>query len=274
MSSVKDFKCNNCGAPLPIPKNSNGIVKCPSCKTECVIEGLVKNAEMADKENINSGIPLNASSARLHKNLLTFLSESPSLPLDIFEKGEVVREEHHCVPAYLFNNCRGSMSYSYEIGTIREETVVRDNGEKSWEEIRKHTDWSPLSKTANAKATVFTSGSKILAKQINELYMFLPSSKLVDYAELEFPPDVVTYDYNQTQAAAYETITPYIEKLVKEKVKKSVDGQNYRNLSIDGEEVRIDLFNNHLNQPVIVYDITNQSHSQGMSVVVMSPVWI
>jgi hypothetical protein len=36
----------------------------------------------------------------------------------------------------------------------------------------------------------------------------------------------------------------------------------------------LDLFNNHLNQPVIDYDTTNQSHSQGMSVVVMSPVWI
>ena len=51
MGAVQDFKCNGCGAPLPIPKNSKGHVKCPSCKTECVIEGLVKNAEIAAKEN-------------------------------------------------------------------------------------------------------------------------------------------------------------------------------------------------------------------------------
>jgi hypothetical protein len=37
---------------------------------------------------------------------------------------------------------------------------------------------------------------------------------------------------------------------------------------------KIDLFNNPLNPPVIVYDPTNQSHSQCMSVAAMSPVRI
>ena len=41
-SMVKSFHCNNCGAPLVIPKGSKGKVICPSCRTECVIEGLVK----------------------------------------------------------------------------------------------------------------------------------------------------------------------------------------------------------------------------------------
>jgi hypothetical protein len=36
----------------------------------------------------------------------------------------------------------------------------------------------------------------------------------------------------------------------------------------------LDLFNNHLNQPVIVYNTANQSHSQRMPVAVMSPVRI
>jgi hypothetical protein len=36
----------------------------------------------------------------------------------------------------------------------------------------------------------------------------------------------------------------------------------------------IDLFNNLLNQPVIVYETTNQSHLQGMPVSAMSTVWI
>jgi hypothetical protein len=40
-----------------------------------------------------------------------------------------------------------------------------------------------------------------------------------------------------------------------------------------GEKI-LDLFNNHLNQPVVVYDTTNQSHSQSMSVAAMSPVRI
>jgi hypothetical protein len=33
----------------------------------------------------------------------------------------------------------------------------------------------------------------------------------------------------------------------------------------------IDLFNNHLNQPVIVYEATHQSHSQRMSIMPMAP---
>jgi hypothetical protein len=233
-NSVKDFKCNNCGASLPIPKNSKGRVKCPSCKSECVIEGLVKNAEMADKENINSGYPLFASSARLHKKLLAFLSESPSLPLDIFEKGEVVREEHHCVPAYLFY-CNGTASYTYEAGNVRKQVVVRDNGEKSWEETRSHTEWTQMNGTANASATVFTSGSKTLAQQVNKLYMFLDPNKLVDYDELEFPHDVVTYDYNLPQAASFnETVKPYVEKVLERKAEKALAGKNYRDLTMGG----------------------------------------
>ena len=64
---VKDFHCNNCGAALNIPKNSKGKVVCPSCKTECIIEGLVKNAEIQAKENINSGIPLAADKLLLNQ---------------------------------------------------------------------------------------------------------------------------------------------------------------------------------------------------------------
>jgi hypothetical protein len=234
MSSVKDFKCNNCGAPLPIPKNSKGHVKCPSCKTECVIEGLVKNAEMADKENINSGYPLFASSAQLHKNLLTFLSESPSMPLDIFEKGEIVREEHHCVPAFLFY-CNGTTSYTYEAGNVRQHKTAIDLGDKTRIETENYLEWTQMSGTANAKATVFVSGSKTLAPQIKGLYMFLETKKLVDYDELEFPHDVVTYDYNLPQATAFnDYVTPYMEKLLKEIALKSLKGKKYRDLTVAG----------------------------------------
>jgi hypothetical protein len=36
----------------------------------------------------------------------------------------------------------------------------------------------------------------------------------------------------------------------------------------------LDLFKNRLNHPIIVYDTTNQCHSQRMPVVVMSPIRI
>lgn len=77
---VRDFHCNNCGAPLSIPKNSKGKVVCPSCKTECIIEGLVKNSEIQAKEDINSGIPLVADQSVLHECIVNILTSSPCMP--------------------------------------------------------------------------------------------------------------------------------------------------------------------------------------------------
>ncbi|MDR2447814.1 MAG: hypothetical protein LBD58_11115 [Treponema sp.] len=237
MSDVKDFRCNGCGAPLPIPKNSKGRVKCPSCKTECVIDGLVKNAEMADKENINSGFPLLASSAVLHRKFVSLLAETPGMPLDVFEKGEVVREEHCCIPSYLFY-CNGTVSYTYEAGNERSQVVVRDNGQKSWEETRSHTEWTQMSGNANASATVFASGNRQAAPQIKKLYMFLDPTKLVDFDELDFPHDVVTYDYNLPQAASFnEYIKPYVETLLKKEAEKSLKDRTIRDLSMGGSRI-------------------------------------
>jgi hypothetical protein len=234
MSAVKDFKCNNCGAPLPIPKNSKGHVKCPSCKTECVIEGLIKNAEMADKENINSGFPLIAPPAALHHKLVSLLIEAPNMPLDIFEKSEVIREEHYCVPSYIFY-CTGTASYTYEVCEIREQIVVRDNGEKSWEETRRHEDWKHMSGTVNATETLFASGNRQAAPQVKELYMHLEPKKLVDFDELDFPHDVVTYDYNLPQSASFnEHIKPYMESLLMKKAEEALEDKETRGLSIGG----------------------------------------
>jgi len=230
----KGFKCGRCGAPLPIPKNSRGRVRCPSCKAESVIEGLVKNAEMADKENINSGYPLSATAAMLHKNLLACISQSPSIPLDIFEKAEVVREEHYCVPAYLFY-CNGTASYTYEAGNVRQHKTAIDLGDKTRVEKENYMEWTQMNGTVNASATAFASGNRTAVSQIKELYMFLDPNELVDYDELEFPPDVVTYDYNLPQAAAFnEHIKPYVEELLKEKTLKALQGKEYRNLSMGG----------------------------------------
>jgi len=237
MSEVKDFKCNGCGAPLPIPKNSKGYVKCPSCKTECVIEGLVKNAEMAAKENIASGIPLTASSAILHSKLLSYLTQSPNMPLDVFEKGEVVREEHHCVPAFYFY-CNGTASYTYEAGNIRQHKTAIDLGDKTRVETQNYMEWTQMSGNANASAEMITSGNKKFGTQIRDLYMFLDNSKLYDFAELEFPYDVVTHDYNFPQTASFnEYAKPYMEELLKKNAAESLKGKDVRNLSIGGNRI-------------------------------------
>jgi hypothetical protein len=202
-----------------------------------VIEGLVKNAEMADKENINSGFPLLASPAKLHRKLVSLFYESPNIPVDVFEKSEVIREEHYCVPSYLFY-CNGTASYTYEVCEIREQTVVRDNGEKSWEETRRHADWKHMSGTIDTSKMLFASGNRQAAPQVKELYMFLKSEKLVDYDELEFPHDVVTCDYNLPQAASFnEYIKPYMETLLKKQAEEALKGKETRGLSMGGSRI-------------------------------------
>jgi len=241
MSTVKDFRCNGCGAPLPIPKNSKGHVKCPSCKTECVIEGLIKNAEIAAKENIESGIPLTASPATLHRELVSCLTEAPSIPLDVFEKGEVVREERYCVPAYCFH-CNGTESFTYDVANERSQVVVRGDGERSWEETRRKIEWdNGKSSTAAVRQTIFVSGNKKLASQIKELYLKFDPKKLVDIEELEFPFDVETLNSDLPQTAAFnEYAVPYIEKMLKKKAEDSLAKQKTRDLQMGGANIQKD----------------------------------
>jgi hypothetical protein len=238
MITVKDFRCNGCGAPLPIPKNSKGHVKCPSCKTECVIEGLVKNAEIAAKEDINSGYPLFTPPAVLHKRLVSLLSESPNMPWDVFEKGEVVREEHYCVPAYCFY-CNGTASFTYEVGNKRAQTYTVDRGDRVEIIEKTRIEWSPGSSSAAVSQTVFVPGNKKLATEIEKLYKHLDPNKLVDIEELDFPLDVETYTYNLPQPAAFaEYVVPGIEQLLKEKAKESIANLNARGFSMSGTNIQ------------------------------------
>ena len=230
---AKSFICNGCGTPLKIPKNSRGHVQCPSCKNDCVLEGLVKNAEILAKANINSGIPLEASPEMLHRQLVSILLESPYIPLDLFNIIEVIRQEHYCVPAYCFE-CEGSASFSYDTGHERVNYVDRgDSVEK-----RTHIEWTTIKEEAAATETIFTPGEKILSPQIEYLYMKLNadqlSNQLVDVEELCFPPDVETYDYNLPETAAFnEYVKPKIETLLKEDAERTFYSKNrVRNFSM------------------------------------------
>ena len=243
MNVVKDFRCNGCGAPLPIPKNSKGHVKCPSCKTESVIEGLVKNAEMAAKENIASGIPLTASPAVLHRKLVSNITETPSMPLDVFEKGVVVGEEHHCVPAFYFY-CNGTASYTYEAGTEKEKDGD-SRQEQTWDgrlvtktKIIRYIEWSPMNGTANASGEVVASGNKEFGTKIRDLYMHLDQGKLYDYDELEFPPDVITHNFNSPQTTSFnEYAKSYFEELLKANAEKALSNKTTKDLTMGGSRI-------------------------------------
>jgi len=238
MAVAKTFMCGGCGNPLQIPKNSRGHVKCPDCGNDCVLEGLIQNAEIAQKENINCGIPLSASPQILHSTLVWYLSKTHSyMPLDLFDKVEVVREEHYCIPGYIFE-CEADEQYSCQIGIEKQQAY----GVGDTEKIRYHTEWNPYNSRVSLTESVFVSGNKEFTEQVNALVRNQSKkrhSELMDIEELEIPAfDVKTYSFNLPETAAFnEHVKPYIEELLKEKAQKSLGSQTYRNLSMDGSKI-------------------------------------
>ncbi|MCL2256938.1 MAG: hypothetical protein FWC14_01855 [Candidatus Bathyarchaeota archaeon] len=256
-ATVKNLRCTICSAPISIPKNSKDHVKCPYCNTDCILDGITKNSEIAAKENINSGLPLSASSATLHKKLVTALSETPSLPLDIFEKGKIVREERYCVPAYCFY-CNGSTSFTYEVGNERTQTHYqnRDNDHAT------HIEWTPGNSTAYVSSTFFASGNKKTALQIKELYTHLDPNKLVDIEDLEFPADVVTYNYDMLQPVAFtEYVIPLVDQMLEKKAKESIAKLNYRNFATGGNNIQKDVTRVFLGLYHIVLKYNDQEYA-------------
>jgi len=261
--TTRSFNCSNCSAPLSIPKNSKGIIRCQSCKTESVFQGLAKNAEIAAKENINSGIPLNATAAVFHRHIVSLLYESPDIPIDVFDEAEVVREERHCVPAYCFF-CNGTMSFTYEAGNIREHKTAIDLGDKVKIEKEHYTEWSQMNGSASATATIFVSGCKHFASQVKQLYMQFDSNQLVDIEELElgFPPDMETHSYNLPQPAAFnEYVKPYLEECLMQTAENSLKGKSFRSLTAGGSKIDKEITRVFLGLYRIVYTYRDCEYS-------------
>lgn len=237
---VRNFQCNNCGAPLIIPKGSKGKVVCDCCRTECIIEGLVKNAEIQQKENINSGIPLAADTTVLHNKILNILTDSPCVPLDILEQAEIMKEEHLCIPAYLFY-CNASGTYNYEAGNVREHKTAIDLGDKVRVEKERYVEWTQMSGSAALSKTLVVSGSKEYADVIKKLYLNCSPNSLVDIEELEYPSDVTTYSYDMPQTAAFnQYIRPEVERCIVEQAKYQQRGKRIRDLVMGGVSIQKD----------------------------------
>lgn len=260
--TAKTFRCDGCGAPLKIPQNSRGKVTCPSCKNECIIDGIVKNAEMAAKENINSGISLTATPATLHRQLVALLCSFATIPLDVFEKSEIIREERYCVPAYCFY-CSGSAAFTYEIAKWTTHKTPVHSGNRTKVEKEQIKDYTPMSGSASVTATLFSSGNRELSEQIKNLYIACNSNELVDYEYLEFPNDVVTCDSNLPQTASFnEHIKPNIEWLLGKDAQNSLSGKDYRSLSMGGCKVDKDeTIRVFLGLYRVVYRYGNQEYS-------------
>lgn len=227
--------CSNCGENL-----SEGVAFCAKCGAK-VGGGTVPAQEApkpSAKDNVEGGIPLSASPAVLHKKLVSSLCEAPSLPLDLFDKVEVIREEHYCVPAYCFH-CNGTESFNYEVSNERSQVVVRNTGEKSWEETRKHKEWTPSNGTASVMQTIFASGNRKMAPQIEKLYTYFDSKKLVSAEELAFPGDIVTLNSDLLQSTAFnEFAVPRIEKELKRKAEEVISKQITTGLTMGGANIQ------------------------------------
>lgn len=259
---VRDFHCNNCGAPLEIPRNSKGKVICPSCKTECVIEGLVKNAEIQEKENINSGIPLQADGLVLNQHIVNILANSPCMPLDVFEKAVIIKEEHICVPAYLYY-CNAMAAFTYEAGNQREHKTAIDLGDRTRVEKEQYTEWTQMSSTVSTTATLLASGNREYSEVIQELYMHLDPNQLIDIEDLDYPFDVQTASYNLPQSAAFnEYVKPYMEKLLEQQAIDSLNGKTYKNISMGGSNIQKDeIIRVFLGLYHIIYEYNGKQYS-------------
>ena len=218
--NAKSLNCPNCGAPLSIPKNTTGVVYCESCGGRCVLSGLNVNDEILKKNNINSGIPLQESSDKIHTTIVDFITTSKNFPIDVLENAVITEEKHLCVPAYLFT-CSAFASYSYEAGNRRV-----SNG-------KSYTEWTQMSAIANDTKTVVVCGNSKYMDVINSFYSNLDPARLIDVEELNYPDDADAETFNVPYASAFSTyVKPAIDNSIKETALSTLKGRSYRNFTI------------------------------------------
>lgn len=242
-TKIIDFKCSNCGGTLQSTGHSNGRVECPYCHTECIIDGLIKNAEILEKENINSGVSIDLDKNALNFSVVEALTSiGATYPLDIFQNGAIVDKKHVCVPSYLFY-CNGMASFNYEAGVEKERISggkIKSNGKVKYN-TESYTDWTPMSGSTNASASVVAPGNREYSEAIKNIYANYDANKLVDVEELVLPTDVETRSFNLPQPAAFnEFVKPHMESLLVESAENSLRGKNFRGLSLGGCSVQKD----------------------------------
>lgn len=235
-SKVIEFKCSSCGGSMQSSGHSNGKVVCPWCNTECVIDGLIKNAEILAKENINSGVSIDLEKKVLNSKVIDALTSTGStFPLDILESGTVVMKKHICVPAYLFY-CNGMASYTYEVAVERERTSGGEvKGNKVKYTTETYTEWLPMGGTATTSGSVIVSGNRNYTEIINRIYAGYNANNLVDIESLVLPTDVETLSFNLPQPAAFsEYVNPRMEAMLVASAENTLHGKKYRNFTLGG----------------------------------------
>ncbi len=242
MATAIELTCSKCGATMEVADKATGKVVCPYCHNESVIDGLIKNSQILDKENINSGVSMTLTKPDISNAIFKSFDNSIVFPLDIFDKGAVYTEEHLIVPSYLFY-CNGMASFNYEAGVQKERLAggqVSSNGKVKME-TETYIEWTPMSGATNASAGIFAPGNREMSNVACALYQGYDANRLVDVEELSFPNDIKQYTYNIPAPAAFnEYAKPVMENKLRANAEISLANKQYRNLSIGGCQVQKD----------------------------------
>ncbi len=238
---VTDYKCNNCGAPLVVPRNAR-TVTCPFCYTECRIEGNISNNEILNKENIAGGLVHSLEDSSIQRAIINIVSQSECAPLDLLDNMQVTSIKRLAIPAFWFDNVDGTGTYTYERGIDREVQEVRGSGENMHTVTKIVTDWTPQSFAVNASYDFVVSGNKEFEPILNALYISTENPDLTDVEDMQFGPDVQMLPFNQPDGAAFNKhVKPYMQELLTKRAYQQLpsDGK-YRNVSAGGISVRKD----------------------------------
>ncbi|MCQ2427849.1 MAG: SdpI family protein [Clostridia bacterium] len=256
--SASALKCSACGAPLPLPNNPQGKVFCEYCGTANLIDmGNAKNREILEKNDINSGIPHAMSPAGIHEKLVSVLTGPTAMPLDVLEKANVIREEHICIPAFMFY-CNAMASYNYDAGNIRERQEVVDNKVVT----KQYTEYTQMSGIANVSKNVIASGSEKYTDLIKSLYSGMDGSRLVDSELLEFPSDTEYGTFDVPEAAVFSSqVQPAVNAALREAALDSLSGKDYKNLSVGGSNIQKEMKRIYLAVYKIVYEYREQVYT-------------
>ncbi len=241
MAQVTDFKCNNCGAPLIVPKNARKVI-CPYCYTECNVEGNVVNAEVLNKENIAGGLVHCVSDAMIQKAILDAVAKSESIPLDVYDNMQIVSVKRVAIPCFWFDNVSGTGTCSYERGIDREQQVIKGSGENLRSETRVVTEWTPQSFSVNASYDFIVSGNKEYESALNNMYISEVDPDVVDVDEMDFGADVQILPFNNPEGTAFNRqVKPFMEGILQNRAADQLpsDGK-YRNVSFAGASVHRD----------------------------------
>jgi DNA-directed RNA polymerase subunit RPC12/RpoP len=260
------FSCPNCSKTYNVSDDKAGKkTKCPACETSITVPSAdaassppaaapppqppisvakpplpavpSKPFSIPAEENIEVGVSLNASPAMLHRKLVSSLSGT-TLPLDVLDKVEVVREERFAVPAYIFD-CNATASVTYEQAKEVTNRTVKDLGDKVRETTYTDVQWDPQSTNVSATAMLVIPGSKTDDQPIQKVYANFDSSRLDGIRDLQFPSNTELRLFGMSNSMAFNGYAkPIAEKLLEREVEKLAGGKQVRNVHLGGSNIQ------------------------------------